>query len=125
MSNMTRAEAMNKIEKCMINNIPGSDREELYNFQIHGFSNDTVFEMLEEVRNNNAELDPNNEFESVQSILVFSPCQGRIKDAANRYLSDYTEAEFVEECGCLDKINEYFSGADLKEDEIRAAFRKD
>lgn len=124
MSNMTRTEAMNKIEKCIANNIPGSDREELFNFQTEGFSNDTVFKMLEEVRNNNPELDPNNEFETVQAILVFSPSQDRVRAAANRYLSDYTEDEFVEECGSLDKINDYFSGAHLTEDEIRAAFRK-
>ena len=122
---MTRTEAIRKIEKCMMDNSPGSERVELYNFQQHGFSNDMVYELLEAVRKNNPELDPRNEIETVQAILAFRPEQDRVRAAAYRYLGDYTEAGFREECGYLNKINEIFDGANLTEDEIRAAFCKE
>lgn len=126
MSSMTRTEAMRKIESAIENHIPDSDSAELFNFQSYGFSNNTVNEILEEVIEKNPDLDPNGEFEAIQSILTFFPSQERVRKAAYKYLAQYdSEEDFIDECGCLDKINDYFSGAHLTEEEIRAAFRKD
>ena len=125
MINMTRAEAMSKIKNAIANHIPDSDSIELFNFQPYGISNDSVNEMLKEVLDNNPDLDPNGEFEAIQSILTFFPSQERVRKAAYKYLAQYdSEEDFIDECGRLDKINDYFSGAHLTEDEIRAAFRK-
>jgi hypothetical protein len=126
MSSMTRAEAMRKIESAIENHILDSESAELFNFQPYGFSNNTVNGILEEVIEKNPDLDPNGEFEAIQSILTFSPSQERVRKAAYKYLAQYdSEEDFIDECGCLDKINDYFSGAHLTEEEIRAAFRKD
>lgn len=125
MSTMTHAEAMNTIEKAISSHILDSESAELFNFQPYGISNDSVNEMLKEVLDNNPDLDQNGEFEAIQSILTFFPSQERVRKAAYKYLAQYdSEEDFIDECGRLDKINEYFSGAHLTEDEIRAAFRK-
>lgn len=122
---MTQAEALRKIEDCMqkFQDRDSVDRVELYNFQSHGLSDANVYELLNTVRKKNPQLDHLCEFSTTQAILIFEPNENRIREAAHRYLSDYSEKEFLEELGSLEKINDIFEGANLSEEEIRAAFR--
>lgn len=121
---MTRTQALKTIIDSILDHMPESSREELYNFQNSGFSDAQVSEMINMVRENDPDLDPDNEYRSVQAILVFEPSQERVRADALKYLADYSEDEFIEEFSSLEKINDIFEGANLGEDEIRAAFRK-
>ena len=125
MGKMTRAEAMNKIENVITKHIPEGESAELFNFQSYGFSNNYVNEMLKEVIDNNPDLDPDGEFEAIQSILTFFPSKERMRSAAFADLSHYdSEEEFIEELGGMDKAKIFYEDSYLTEEEFHSAFRK-